>query len=352
MRSSCVGPRPPETATRSASATASRSVRSSSVRVVADDVDPRGLEPDGEQRAGQERAVQVGSLAADELAARDDDDGAGPSRAQAWSAGDTLFAVTNTPRPLHGRSGAHAIPVHLHDHVLRRADVEPERLAREALLLASFDGSVVDGFLPSRTARGGPPRTSRPPPPRISSRAVPSGPAACLASRLRRRRLQPAHAGVLGAAEAPRGDHERGEDADQRQREQHDARLAPLALPASRRRHAPRPHRDLVLADDEPGVVLVHVELPVEAERVGVGAEEALDVGVRREQLEALVLERAEVLRADLRRVLELREVEALAQARLPEAVSDLEHAGILAALFLHAQVPDPLARIRNAQNP
>jgi hypothetical protein len=52
---------------------------------------------------------------------------------------------------------------------------------------------------------------------------------------------------------------------------------------------------------------------------------------VRREQLEALVLQRTQVLRADLRRVLELREVELLAQARLAEALADLEHAPIVA---------------------
>ena len=46
------------------------------------------------------------------------------------------------------------------------------------------------------------------------------------------------------------------------------------------------------------------------------------------QQLEALVLERAQVLGADLRLVLELGEVELLAQARLAQAVADLEHAG------------------------
>ena len=46
------------------------------------------------------------------------------------------------------------------------------------------------------------------------------------------------------------------------------------------------------------------------------------------QDVELLVLERAQVLGADLRRLLDLGEVEALAQARLAEAVADLEHGG------------------------
>ena len=66
----------------------------------------------------------------------------------------------------------------------------------------------------------------------------------------------------------------------------------------------------LLLPDDEAGVVLVDVELAVEPEVLGVRAEEALDVGLRGQQVEALVLERAQVLAADLRAVLDLGEVE------------------------------------------
>ena len=77
---------------------------------------------------------------------------------------------------------------------------------------------------------------------------------------------------------------------------------------------------------DEAGVELVDVQLAVEAEVVGVGAQEALDVGLRRQQLEALLLERAEVLAADLRRLLGLGELDPAAHARLAEAVADLEH--------------------------
>ena len=47
-------------------------------RRVADDRDPRRIEPEREQLPGQKRPVQVGALAADELAAGDDDRGPGP----------------------------------------------------------------------------------------------------------------------------------------------------------------------------------------------------------------------------------------------------------------------------------
>ena len=55
---------------------------------------------------------------------------------------------------------------------------------------------------------------------------------------------------------------------------------------------------DVVLADREPGVVLVDERLPVEAERLGVRAEEAADVRGRGQDVEELVLERPKVLRA------------------------------------------------------
>ena len=50
------------------------------VGTVADDRDPRRLEAERERLCGEERPVQVGALAADELAARDDDRGAWPPR--------------------------------------------------------------------------------------------------------------------------------------------------------------------------------------------------------------------------------------------------------------------------------
>ena len=99
---------------------------------------------------------------------------------------------------------------------------------------------------------------------------------------------------------------------DRGEREQDDVRLqTPLALLTAGR--APLRARLPVLAGDEARVVLVDVELAVEAEVVGVGAQEALDVGLRREHVELLLLERAQVLAADLRRLLGLGELDPAA---------------------------------------
>ena len=73
--SSCVGPSPPETRQTSASKPSSQGSFEIG-GVVADDRDPDRLEPEPERLLGIERPVEVGSLAAHELAARDDDRGA------------------------------------------------------------------------------------------------------------------------------------------------------------------------------------------------------------------------------------------------------------------------------------
>src|SRR6266511_1478100 len=84
--------------------------------------------------------------------------------------------------------------------------------------------------------------------------------------------------------------------------------------------------RNLLLTADEARVVLVHIQLAVQPEVLGIGAEEALDVRLRREHVELLLLERAQVLPANLRRVFDLGEVELLAEAGFPQAAADLEH--------------------------
>ena len=66
--------------------------------------------------------------------------------------------------------------------------------------------------------------------------------------------------------------------------------------------------------------------VPVEAECVRVVPEKPLHVRRRRQDVELLVLERLQVLRANLRLLLELKEVEVLAHARLAQAGADLEH--------------------------
>ena len=82
----------------------------------------------------------------------------------------------------------------------------------------------------------------------------------------------------------------------------------------------------LLLEPDVAEVVLVHVQLAVEAEVLGVRAEKPLDVGLCGQEVELLVLERTQVLAPDLGRILDLGELEALAQPRLTQAVPDLEH--------------------------
>ena len=72
-------------------------------RVVADDDDPAWIDAEREQLPGEERPVQVAAVAADELAAGDDDDGPGPCARQA-EGGAFLTAVgvttsfSETPR--------------------------------------------------------------------------------------------------------------------------------------------------------------------------------------------------------------------------------------------------------------
>ncbi len=115
-------------------------------------------------------------------------------------------------------------------------------------------------------------------------------------------------------------------DGDRCERDHHDARLdVPVAALRPGRRAARRA-RLVLLAGDEARVELVDVQLPVEPEVLGVGAQEALDVRLGREQCELLVLERAQVLPANLGRKLGLSQVDTPARAGLTKAVADLEH--------------------------
>src|SRR4051794_32389199 len=89
----------------------------------------------------------------------------------------------------------------------------------------------------------------------------------------------------------------------------------------------------LLLDRDVARVVLVDVQLPVEAQVLGVRPEEPFDVRLLRQQMKLLVLECLQVFAADLRRRLDLREIEVLAQARFLQARPDLEHSPSLIAL-------------------
>ena len=100
VRSSCVGPSPPETRQRSARERLLERVPHF-VRPVADDRDPLGLEAEPEHLAGEKRPVAVLALAADELAARDDD--RRPRASRHYDAGTIRREVTTKDVPA-GRS--------------------------------------------------------------------------------------------------------------------------------------------------------------------------------------------------------------------------------------------------------
>jgi len=76
-------------------------------------------------------------------------------------------------------------------------------------------------------------------------------------------------------------------------------------------------------------VVLVDVEVAVEAQVVGVGTQEPLDVGVTGQKLPALLFERLEVAVANPDRLLDLGGRETAFQAGLTQAPTDLEHAAL-----------------------
>src|SRR5262249_10355919 len=116
-----------------------------------------------------------------------------------------------------------------------------------------------------------------------------------------------------------------GEHDDHGERDQHDTRLQPVRRLAAGGALAHPPGAPLVVAR-ETRVVLVDVELAVEAQVVRVGAQEALDVGLRRQEIETFVLERAQILAADLRPLLRLGDADLPPRAGLAKAAPDLEH--------------------------
>jgi hypothetical protein len=72
--------------------------------------------------------------------------------------------------------------------------------------------------------------------------------------------------------------------------------------------------------------VLVDVEIAVQAEKLRIRPEEALDVGVAGQELPALLLERVQVAVADPDRLLDVLGREAAPGPGFPEAGADLEH--------------------------
>ena len=210
-----------------------------------------------------------------------------------------------------------------------RAGVDPELPPREVLRLAARElHALAAGSSPSArpcARRAG--RRSSAPRCNVMCGFAPACTLRRLVLRLRLRRVRARcrRRAASARARVPRGDHERGDDRDaDERRHEHAALDAPAAARLSRAPHADRLH---LLGNDVARVELVDVQLPVEPEVVGVRAQESLDVRLAREDVELLVLERLQVLAADLRRRLDLREVEALAESCFPEAGTDLEHA-------------------------
>ena len=314
VRSSCVGPSPPET--RQRSAFIASGTRARGRRAISDDRDRRRLQAEADRLGGEERSVAVLPLAADELGAGDDDRRA---RAAQEVARMILCDVTRNVVPC-GRSTRFPFSR------TRRSAARRVRAAGSARRTTSAGPARV-----CRCTAASRPRTSSrtsiqelPALARTTSRAVPFALGASARALTGRK---PGNLRALRAAEIPRGDHERGHDRDRDQRHDGHPRLAGPPL-SSRWRHPPRAQRRIVLADGEARVVLVDERLAVEAERLRVRAQEAAHVRRRRQDVELLVLERAEVLRTDLRPLLQLGEVEVLTEAGLAEAGADVEHEG------------------------
>jgi hypothetical protein len=73
-------------------------------------------------------------------------------------------------------------------------------------------------------------------------------------------------------------------------------------------------------------LVFVDEELRVEFEVVRVRAQKPPDVGIAGKEVEAVVLERLEIPRTDVRIRLDLGELDAAANPHLAETAADLEH--------------------------
>ena len=77
------------------------------------------------------------------------------------------------------------------------------------------------------------------------------------------------------------------------------------------------------------GAVLLHENVRVEAHQLRIGAQEGLDEGGPGERSPFLVLERPQILRANLRPCLDIRDVELLTHPRFPEGFAYRRHAAV-----------------------
>src|ERR1700733_2461096 len=164
--------------------------------------------------------------------------------------------------------------------------------------------------------------------------------AGCDRRRVRRRVVA---ARTEAADHEQRGRHHPEHEPDHGPRPQPGAPALALTLAPER---GDRPHvlvgRALV-----PSLVLVDEQAAVEPEEVAVGAQEALDVDGAWEQVPFLVLDRAQILGANLRARLDLADVDPRADPRLSKCRADIGHPPAKASGggAVHSRTFAPLAR-------
>src|SRR5262245_10227881 len=252
--------------------------------------------------------------------------GRAPIPSRRWPRGDGSRGCPNDPSRRHdeGRPTRELdlVPVETHDDVLRLGERDLEALPVEGLPLTLLERPAVEELARRRCRPDLHPRASL-------ARAADEvrGPLRVRREAGGRIRRESGDLLTLRAAELPRCDHERRCHGDGDERDRSEAGLTGCPV-SSRRRDAASAQRRVVLADREAGVVLVDERLAVEAQCLGVRAEKSADVRWGREDVETLVLEGPEVLRTNLRPLLQLGEVEVLTETSLAEAGADVEHAG------------------------
>jgi hypothetical protein len=168
-------------------------------------------------------------------------------------------------------------------------------------------------------------RRARPPPARtLGAPARPAALARLLGLGLALRRLGRRRVVVAPARADDREQHEQGDDRggdDPCPRHARRARGLAARVEVRADRELVEVGRPLVGA-----LVLLDEQRDVEPQVLAVGAQEALDVGGAGKDVPLLVLERTQVLRADLGRRLDLVDVDLGAHARLTEGGPDLGH--------------------------
>src|SRR5262249_19008885 len=285
--------------------------------VAADDLDPRGREAEPEDFLCEPRPVAVRAVAADELAAGYHENGARPLHLRAARDANPVWRHDDDLRPAARQVDDLAVQQRLQH--LRASDVDPKASADEELRLTFLERSLVDDrprqraavhLEPARVEGRADLEPRRRSAPRLHNR--------CERLRLRRGLLcrEARDLLVRRATARPRDDHERGDERNPEQRQEDDATLHARGRGGSVAGPAGGEHR-VVFTDDVPRVVLVDVELAVQPAGLPVRPQEALDVRLRRPGGALLVLQRAQVLATDLGGLLDLGEIEALAQARL-----------------------------------